>query len=120
MARMTRLLAVITLGLEEIIGGFSVNLTPIISTMNGLWGRDVRVTRSSLAPDLNELVLHFLLSFFVPSSNVTAGNVTGDSGHRNRRGEKQLDVSSSCPKLSSRKRRWWYVLPFHLRTLFVN
>jgi len=70
-------------------GEFSVDLSPIVCAINVLRGRDVRLTRSSLAPDddyaLDDAVLHSLLSFFVPSNlsgSVTAGSVTGDSRHR--------------------------------------
>jgi len=80
-----------TFGWGEIvgqIGGSSVDLSPIIRAINVLRGPDVRFTHSSLAPDdcyaLDNTVLHFLLSFFVPSSNlpgsVTAGGVTVTDG----------------------------------------
>ena len=62
------------------IGGFSVDLSPAIRAINVLWGRDVRVSRNSLAQDdyyaLDDVVLHFLLSFFVPSNLV--GSVTAE------------------------------------------
>jgi len=83
------------------IGGFSVDLSPIIRATNVLRGRNVRVSRTSLAQDdyyaLDDAVLHFLLSFFVPSDlasgRVTAGSlrVTGVTGTDARKA--LLDVS---------------------------
>jgi hypothetical protein len=63
------------------IGGFSVELSPIACAIDVVQSRDVRLTRSSLAPDqdyaLEDPVLHFLSSFFVPSdlSGVRDGGV---------------------------------------------
>lgn len=108
------------------IGGFRIDLSPMIRTINVLEVRDVRLTRSS--PVLDEgcystpfLVIILRASRFVGS--VTAGGVTGDSGHGREREQTRKKATrrvSSCPRLSSRKRRWWYVAPFHLRSLFVN